>query len=50
MKKILLVVFILGVLQLGSSALAGAASLDELNKKAKALQSEKKYTDSIKTY
>ena len=32
------------------AALAGEASWDELNNKVKALQSEKKYTDAIKTY
>jgi hypothetical protein len=50
MKEIFLGVLILGILQLGSSALAGESRWDELNKKAKALQSENKYIDAIKTY
>jgi hypothetical protein len=43
-------VLILGILQMGSSVLAGEAIWDVLNKKAKDSQSEKKYSDAIKTY
>lgn len=50
MKKIFFGVLIIGVLQMASSVLAANANWDELNKKAKDLRSEKKYSEAIKNY
>lgn len=52
MKKVCLAVSLalLLIVMITSVALAGEANWDELNKKAKALQSEEKYSDAIKTY